>query len=240
MGRIGVTVFRKDPRIVMALIEHRTEFGVYRSEDKGETWVKLSNSNPRPSYYSKIHIDPNNDQRIWVLGANMYNSEDGGKTFRTNLVQRIHGDYHALWINPANSDHVINGSDGGIHQSFDKGRTWEHLNGVPLGQFYEINADNQKPYNVCGGLQDNGTWHGPSRTMVREGIQLNDWKTIGGGDGFHCVIDPVDPSTVYVESQDGNISRVNLKNLERVSIRPAPADPGGKEAPERRHLVRGR
>ncbi len=228
MGRIGVTVYRRDPRIVMALIEHRTEFGVYRSEDRGETWVKLSNSNPRPSYYSKIHIDPNNDQRVWVLGAQMYNSEDGGKTWRQNLVQRIHGDYHALWINPSNSDHVLAGSDGGIHQSFDRGRTWDHLNSVPLGQFYEINADNQKPYNVCGGLQDNGTWHGPSRTMVREGIQLNDWKTIGGGDGFYCVIDPVDPSTAYVESQDGNISRVNLKSLERTSIRPAPADPKEK------------
>jgi len=225
MGRIGVTVYRGDPRIVMALIEHRTEFGIYRSEDKGETWVKLSNSNPRPSYYSKIHIDPNNDQRIWVLGANMYNSEDGGKTWRTNLVQRIHGDYHALWINPANSNHVINGSDGGIHQSYDRGRSWEHLNGVPLGQFYEVNADNQKPYNVCGGLQDNGTWIGPSRTLVREGIQLGDWRTIGGGDGFHCVIDPVDPTTVYTESQDGNIARVNLKNLERKLIRPTPANP---------------
>ena len=225
MGRIGVTVYRRDPRIVMALIEHRTEFGVYRSEDKGETWTKLSNSNPRPSYYSKIHIDPNNDQRIWVLGAQMYNSEDGGRTWRQNLVQRIHGDYHALWINPADSNHVINGSDGGIHQSYDRGRTWDHLNGVPLGQFYEVNADNQKPYNVCGGLQDNGTWHGPSRTLVREGIQLNDWKTIGGGDGFFCMIDPVDPTTVYTESQDGNISRVNLKSLERKSIRPAPADP---------------
>ena len=224
LGRIGVTVYKRDPRIVMALIEHRTEFGIYRSEDKGETWVKLSNSNPRPSYYSQIHIDPNNDQRIWVLAANMYNSEDGGKTWRQNLVQRIHGDYHALWIDPANSNHVLAGSDGGIHQSFDKGKSWDHLNTVPLGQFYEVSADNQKPYNVCGGLQDNQAWIGPSRTMVREGIQMNDWKNVGGGDGFYCVIDPVDPSTVYVESQDGNVSRFNLKTFERMSIRPAPAD----------------
>ena len=225
MGRIGVTVYRRDPRIVMALIEHRTEFGVYRSEDKGETWVKLSNSNPRPSYYSKIHIDPNNDQRIWVLGAQMYNSDDGGRTWRQNLVQRIHGDYHALWINPANSNHVINGSDGGIHQSFDRGKTWDHLTGVPLGQFYEVNADNEQPYNVCGGLQDNGTWHGPSRTLVREGIQMADFKSLNGGDGFFCVIDPVDPSTAYFESQDGNLLRGNLKTLERTSIRPTPKDP---------------
>lgn len=228
MGRIGVTVYKRDPRIVMALIEHRTEFGVYRSEDKGETWVKLSNSNPRPSYYSQIHIDPNNDQRIWVLAANMYNSEDGGKTWRTNQVDRIHGDFHALWIDPANSNHVLAGSDGGIHQSFDRGRSWEHLNNVPLGQFYEVSADNQKPYNVCGGLQDNGTWYGPSRTLVREGIQYGDWKTIGGGDGFYCVIDPVDPTTVYDESQDGSVSRVNLKSLERTSIRPTPKDPAEK------------
>ncbi len=228
MGRIGVTVYRGDPRILIALIEHRTEFGVYRSEDKGESWVKLSNSNPRPSYYSQIHIDPNNDQRLWVLAAGMYNSEDGGKTWRQDLVDNIHGDYHALWIDPANSNHVLAGSDGGIHQSFDRGQTWDHLTNVPLGQFYEINADNQKPYNVCGGLQDNGTWHGPSQTQVREGIQMNDWKTIGGGDGFFCVIDPVDPSTVYVESQDGNISRVNLNTMERTFIRPTPKDPEQK------------
>lgn len=221
-GRFGVTVYRRDPRIVMALVEHVDEFGVYRSEDKGETWTKLSNQNPRPSYYSKIHIDPNNDQRIWVLGANMYFSEDGGRNYRTNFVQRIHGDYHAMWINPANSNHAILGSDGGIHQTWDRGRTWDHLNTVPLGQFYEVNADNARPYNVCGGLQDNGTWHGPSRTFVAQGVQAADWRTIGGGDGFFCVIDHADPATVYTESQDGNISRVNLKTLERKGIRPTP------------------
>lgn len=228
LGRFGVAVYKKDPRIVMALVEHVDEFGIYRSEDKGETWTKLSNQNPRPSYYSQIHIDPNNDQRVWVLGASMYTSDDGGRTFRQNVVQRIHGDYHGMWIDPEDSNHMLLGSDGGIHQSRDRGRTWVHHNTVPLGQFYEVNADNAKPYNVCGGLQDNGTWHGPSRTFVREGIQSADWKTIGGGDGFFCVIDHADPSTVYVESQDGSVSRVDLKTLERKGVRPAPA-PGSTE-----------
>ena len=101
MGRIGIAVYRRDPRIVYALVEHAKEGGIYRSEDSGETWKKMSDTNPRPSYYSKIHIDPNNDQRVWVLGAPMFYSEDGGRTFRTDVVQKIHGDYHALWIDPA-------------------------------------------------------------------------------------------------------------------------------------------
>ena len=102
-GRIGVTIYRKNPNIVYAIYEH-ARGGVFRSEDKGESWTKMSDTNPRPSYYSQIHIDPNNDQRIWVLSASMYYSEDGGKTFQTNLVTRIHGDYHAMWIDPADSD----------------------------------------------------------------------------------------------------------------------------------------
>ncbi|PYQ24284.1 MAG: glycosyl hydrolase, partial [Acidobacteria bacterium] len=123
--------------MVYALVEHAKEGGIYRSEDRGETWKKMSDTNPRPSYYSQVHIDPNNDQRIWVLGAPMYYSEDGGKTFRSDLVQKIHGDYHALWIDPANSDHVLAGSDGGIHVSWDRGRSWDYLNTVTLAQFYE-------------------------------------------------------------------------------------------------------
>ncbi len=151
VGRIGVTVYRRDPRIVYALFEHAKEGGIYRSEDRGETWKKMSDTNPRPSYYSQVQIDPNNDQRIWVLGAPMYYSEDGGKTFRSDLVQKIHGDYHALWIDPANSDHVLAGSDGGIHVSWDRGRSWDYLNTVTLAQFYEVAYDMRRPYSVCGG-----------------------------------------------------------------------------------------
>lgn len=224
VGRIGVAVYRRDPRIVYALVEHEKEGGIYRSEDRGESWTKMSATNPRPSYYSKVHVDPNNDQRIWVLGAQMFNSEDGGRTFRTNLVQRIHGDYHALWIDPADSDHVLAGSDGGIHVSFDRGRSWDYINTVPLGQCYEVSADMRKPYNVYCGLQDNGSWGGPSRTTWQQGIGNEDWFRVGGGDGFFTVVDPNDPDTVYVESQDGNVSRLDMRTWERRVIRPEPPE----------------
>ena len=161
IGRIGVNVYRGNPSIVYAVVEHASG-GVFRSEDKGETWQKMSDVNPRPMYYSKIHIDPNNDQRVWVLGTNVHYSEDGGRTFVTDLVQRIHVDFHAFWINPANSNHMIAGSDGGIHWSYDRGRTWDFVNNIAIGQFYEIGLDNQRPYRICGGLQDNDTWCGPS------------------------------------------------------------------------------
>ncbi len=224
VGRIGVTVYRRDPRIVYAVIEHAKQGGVYRSEDKGESWTKMSDTNPRPSYYSQIHIDPNNDQRIWVLGAPMYYSEDGGKTFRTNVVQRIHGDYHALWINPANSNHMLVGSDGGIHISYDRGRSWDYVNTVSLAQFYEIGVDMRKPYYVYGGLQDNGSWGAPSRSLWTAGITNDDWFRIGGGDGFYAMVDPTDHNIVYTESQDGNVQRLNMRTFERRVIRPEPAD----------------
>ncbi|MEW6455894.1 MAG: hypothetical protein AB1410_04170 [Acidobacteriota bacterium] len=222
-GRIGVDVYRKNPNIVYTIIENK-EGGVFRSEDKGETWKKISSTNPRPMYYSQIRIDPNNDQRIWVLGAQMYFSEDGGKTFRTDWIRMIHGDHHALWINPADSNHMVLGSDGGIHISYDTGRSWDFINTIPLGQFYEIGFDMRKPYYVYGGLQDNGSWAGPSATRYRVGITNEDWYNVGGGDGFYAQVDPTDHTIVYVESQDGNLMRFNLKTDERRSIRPVPKD----------------
>ncbi len=223
IGRIGVNVYRRDPNVVYALVEHRNG-GTFRSDDKGETWTRMSTTNPRAMYYSKIHIDPNNDQRLWVHGAQMFYSDDGGRTFRTNLVQRIHGDYHAMWINPANSDHIWLGSDGGIHKSLDRGRTWDFINNIPLAQFYEIGADMRKPYYICGGLQDNNTWCGPSATMDNAGIPNSEWFTIGGGDGFYAQMDPLEPHIVYAESQDGNVLRRDLRTHESRSIRPQPAE----------------
>lgn len=220
-GRIGVDVYRADPRIVYAIIEN-ARGGVFRSEDRGATWRKMSDLNSRPMYYSQIRIDPNNDQRIWQLAANMFTSDDGGRTWVQNVVTRIHGDYHGLWINPANSNHMLAGSDGGIHQSYDRGRSWDFINTIPLGQFYEISLDNQKPYMVYGGLQDNGSWAGPSGTLNQEGITNDEWFRTGGGDGFYSVVDVSDPSIVYVESQDGNVARLELKTGERRNIRPEP------------------
>jgi photosystem II stability/assembly factor-like uncharacterized protein len=176
-------------------------------------------------YYSKIRIDPNNDQRIWVLGARMYMSEDGGKNFNQNYIQRIHGDHHAMWINPQNSDHMIVGSDGGIHFSYDRGKTWDFVNSLALGQFYEIGYDMRKPYNIYGGLQDNGSWGGPSETYYMQGITNDEWFRIGGGDGFYTQVDPSNPDTIYAESQNGYLFRLNLKTKESKTIRPEPEDP---------------
>jgi photosystem II stability/assembly factor-like uncharacterized protein len=218
-GRIGLDIYRKDPNILYALVQHERG-GIYRSEDKGESWKKMSDTDPRPSYYSQVRVDPNNDLRIWVLGAAMFFSEDGGKTFNTRRVQKIHGDFHALWIDPSDSNHIITGSDGGIHWSYDSGKTWDFLNNIAIGQFYEIGLDNQKPYHICGGLQDNGSWCGPSATNARDGIANEDWTLIHGGDGFYAQIDNVEPWIVYTESQDGYLARRNLRTAQERSIKP--------------------
>ena len=222
-GRIGLDIYRRNPSIVYAVIENK-EGGLFRSEDKGATWKKMSATNPRPMYYSQVRIDPNNDQRIWVLGAPMYVSDDGGKTFRTDIVQKIHSDHHAMWINPADSDHMILGSDGGVQISYDRGRTWDFINTLPLAQFYEVGFDMRKPYFVYGGLQDNGSWGGPSATWTSVGITNDEWVRIGGGDGFFTQVDPSDHNIIYAESQDGFLFRFDLRSGESKSIRPAPPD----------------
>ena len=219
VGRIGLDIYRKDPNIVYAIVQHE-KGGTFRSEDKGETWKKMGDTNPRPSYYSQIRIDPNNDLRVWELGAQMFYSEDGGKKFATDRVRGIHGDFHAMWIDPADSNHMITGSDGGIHWSYDNGRTWDFINTIAIGQFYEIALDNEKPYHICGGLQDNGSWCGPSQTLTRDGITNEDWTVIHGGDGFYAAIDPVEPWIVYTESQDGYVDRRDLRTGQQRSIRP--------------------
>ena len=223
MGRIAVDIYRRNSSIVYALVE-AAEPGLYRSDDKGETWKKMSNYNPRPMYFSQVRIDPNNDQRLWVAGVQMGYSEDGGKTFNTTLVSRIHVDYHAIWIDPANSNNMIVGCDGGIHLSRDRGKSWDSREQIAIAQFYEIAYDMKKPYNLCGGLQDNNTWCGPSATLNTSGIRANDWYTVQGGDGFYAQIDPVDSYIVYAESQDGNIVRRDLRTHEAKSIRPREID----------------
>lgn len=226
-GRIGLDIYRSNPNIVYAVIEN-SKGGVFRSEDRGEHWRKMSDLDSRPMYYSQIRVDPNNDQRIWELASPMYISDDGGKTWQSNIVGRIHVDFHTLWIDPRDSNHVLTGCDGGIHASYDRGRTWDFINTIPLGQFYEISVDNQKPFWVYGGLQDNGSWAGPSGTLNQEGITNDDWFRIGGGDGFYSVVDPTDTSVIYAESQQGYVARLELKTGERKSIKPQ-EPPGEKE-----------
>ncbi|MGH9947156.1 MAG: WD40/YVTN/BNR-like repeat-containing protein, partial [Pyrinomonadaceae bacterium] len=220
-GRNAIAIYPKDTNIVYALIEHANG-GVYRSNDKGETWTRVAEiaSNPRPMYFSQIRIDPNNDQRIWLAGVTMQYSEDGGKTFTSNFARAPHADTHGIWIDPNDSNHLIIGNDGGINITYDRGRTWDYANTVPLGQFYEIGADNAMPYRICGGLQDNNTWCGPSMSMNPRGITNDEWFTIGGGDGFFAQPDPNDTNIVYAESQDGNMLRRNVLTGESKSIRP--------------------
>ncbi len=224
MGRIGMDIYRRNPNIVYARIEHAKEAGVYRSEDAGASWTKMSSTNPRPMYFSQIRIDPNNDQRIYVLGVQLHVSDDGGRTFRADGAQKIHVDFHAMWIDPQNSNHLMIGGDGGVGISYDKSKTYVFLRNTNLGQFYHVSYDMRTPYTVCGGLQDNNTWCGPSAVRSNSGIANDDWWIIGGGDGFVALIDPTDSRIMYSESQDGRMSRVDRVTNERKSIRPEPPE----------------
>jgi hypothetical protein len=228
IGRCAIDIYRKNTNIVYALIEHATLGGTYRSEDKGVTWTHMSDTNPRPSYFSQIRVDPNNELKIWLGGVNIYMSEDGGKTYDQSRFRQVHSDVHGIWIDPGNSDHLVIGCDGGVWVTYDSGRAWKHINNIAIGQFYEVAYDFQKPYHICGGAQDNYSWCGPSSTMQTLGIGNEDWITVEGGDGFYNRIDPSDPTIIYAESQDGNLSRRDLKTSESKSIRPieeSDADP---------------
>ena len=219
-GRCALDVYRRNSNIVYALIEHPTQGGVYRSEDKGATWTRMSDTNPRPMYFSQIRVDPSSDQRIWMGGVNIYFSEDGGRTFTQNRFRNVHSDVHAIWIDPSNSDHLVIGNDGGVWATNDSGRNWRHFNNMAIGQFYEVAYDFQKPYKICGGAQDNYSWCGPSSNMQTLGVGNEDWFTVQGGDGFYNRIDPSDPNIIYAESQDGNLARRDLRTSESKSIRP--------------------
>ncbi|MEQ1643500.1 MAG: sialidase family protein, partial [Pyrinomonadaceae bacterium] len=220
-GRISIAVYRKNTDIVYVTVEHANG-GVYRSTDKGETWTKMAEiaAVPRPMYFSKLQVDPNNEQRLWLAGVAMQYSEDAGRTWTGNFSRAPHADTHGFWINPNDSNHIVQGNDGGINISFDRGRTWDYSNTVPLGYFYEVGVDNSLPYKVCGGLQDNNTWCGPSMTTNPQGISNSDWYTVGGGDGFFAQPHPTDPDIVYGESQDGNLFRRNVRTGESKQIRP--------------------
>jgi photosystem II stability/assembly factor-like uncharacterized protein len=193
--------------------------GVYKSTDAGETWTRINSVNPRPMYFSKVRVDPSDDRYVYVLGISLYRSSDGGKTFRAN-VRGIHADQHALWINPRDGRHMIVGTDGGFYATYDRMENWDHHNHMALGQFYHVAVCTKRPYWVYGGLQDNGSWGGPSVGLRGHGPINEDWISIGGGDGYVCRVDPNDPDQIYYESQDGRMGRVHLKTGERASISP--------------------
>ncbi len=246
LGRIGLDIYRRDGNVVMAIIEatKRTagqgggggfgpgapdqETGVYKSTDRGETWTQVSTTNNRPMYYSQIRIDPNDPERIYTGGSNLYRSSDGGHTFTPDASSEVHSDHHALWIDPANSDHLVLGGDGGVSISWDRSDSWRQLRNIPVAQFYEIGVDNREPYHVCGGLQDNGSWCAPSETWSNQGIRTRDWYNVGSGDGFFTVMSP-DGTHMLAESQSGNLMRVNIKTGERLRMRPIGRPEGADE-----------
>jgi photosystem II stability/assembly factor-like uncharacterized protein len=202
--------------------------GIWRSDDAGKTWRFLSNSMDRPMYYSQIRVDPTNPDIAYQGGAPFFKTIDGGKTWRQ--VQGLaHSDHHAIWINPRDHNHLMVGNDGGLDISYDQADTWEFVNSIGgVGQFYKVSADMRKPYVVCGGLQDNGSWCGPSGVRSQNGILNSDWYRVGGGDGFYTANDWSDWRIVYSESQDGATLRVDLGRGTTVSIRPrGPAGRGG-------------
>jgi len=194
--------------------------GVWRSDDKGKTWRIVSNENNRPMYYSQIRVDPSNPENVFVGGLNFSKSTDGGKTFKSLQPGIAHSDHHAIWIDPKNGNHILIGNDGGLDVTYDQGTTWEFINTIPAAQFYAIAADMRKPYYVYGGLQDNGSWGGPSQTRSGAGITNSDWFRIGGGDGFYAQADPLDPYILYSESQNGAMNRIDLRTGRSTSIRP--------------------
>ncbi|MBL0055229.1 MAG: hypothetical protein IPP31_03360 [Chitinophagaceae bacterium] len=227
-GRIGLTISYNEPKRIYALVE-ATKNGLYRTDDGGFKW-ELVNSNPgdvtnRPFYFQDIRVDPGNENRLYNINQVITMSEDGGKTFRSVIpYSGIHPDHHAFWINPLDPSFILDGNDGGIGISRDRGRTWKFDEQLPVGQFYHINTDNKIPYNVMGGMQDNGSWRGPAYTWRNGGIRNYYWENVGGGDGFDVTPDPENNDWVYSMSQEGELSKQNVVTGERMGIKPPATD----------------
>ncbi|MEM1438750.1 MAG: glycosyl hydrolase [Pseudomonadota bacterium] len=228
LGRIAVTVAASDPSIVYATVESENT-ALYRSDDGGDTWVAKDDSGNiqlRPFYFGELVVDPNDSERVYKPGFSLTVSTDGGESFSgmfgAGFSVSIHPDHHALWVNPANPRQLVLGTDGGVYVSEDKGFHWRHVANLPVSQFYHVAVDSRWPYNVYGGLQDNGSWAGPSQAPG--GIQNKDWKNIGFGDGFWAFPDPNYDRILYTEYQGGQLKRVDRETLEIKRIQPAPED----------------
>ena len=222
LGRIGVRVAPSNPNVVYAIVESK-DGTLYRSDDRGETFKQVSkqtNIVSRGFYYTRVRIDPSNENHIYAVASTLFESIDGGKSFRS-ITGRTHIDFHAFWQDAKNPKRIWVGQDGGIAISYDGGEAWEPVYNIPLGQFYQIHADNRLPfYYVMGGLQDNGAWTGPSRTREPAGIMNDDWRMISFGDGFYILNNADDPEMYISESQGGNILRTDFRNREQQEINP--------------------
>ena len=235
-GRIGLAISARNSRVVYAIVQsdegglqsinepQSKRGGVFRSDDGGTHWTRMSALNPRPFYFSQIRVDPKNDQKVYVLGYALHVSEDGGRTWREDRFKKVHPDNHALVIDPSNTNHLLLGTDGGVYQSWSGASGWDHLSRFAGGEFYRVNVDRSSPQRICGGLQDNTNWVGPIATHTKEGIRNGDWIPIGGGDGSYCAFDPADQMLVYSESQQGYLTRFDLRSGQGKTLRPEPTE----------------
>ncbi len=248
-GRIGLAVSQSNPDVIYALMDNhqiareaeegeKDNYGrqrqavkkgaeIYRSDDAGKTW-KLTHGEDRlmkrlfSTYgwvFGQIRVDPNDENTIYAMGIPLIKSSDGGKTFENLAFSGLHGDHHAMWINPDNSDHIINGNDGGINISYDQGETWKNLENLPVVQFYNVEVDNAEPFRVYGSIQDNNSWRGPSNYRPGRSMRTG-WERIPGGEASTMAVDPKDENTFYSEGFYGSIQRTDLKAAKTKSIKP--------------------
>ncbi len=224
MGGMGIAVSPIDHNILYLIVEAaEDQSGFYRSRDRGESWERMSDYASSGQYYNEIYCDPNEVGVVYSVETFTKITEDGGKTWNNLGNEKRHVDDHALWIDPDNSKHLLIGGDGGIYETFDRGKSWIFKSNLPVTQFYRVQVDNDYPfYNVYGGTQDNNSFGGPSQNFSSEGVTSEDWFPILGGDGFWVQIDPEDPNIIYCESQYGNIVRYDKKTGEQLGIKPMP------------------
>lgn len=231
LGRIGIAIAKNKPNIIYALVEAKKN-ALYKSVDGGFKWEKVSDKNDignRPFYYSDIFVDPENENRVYSVFTFVNVSEDGGKNFKQLMPayqanNGVHPDHHAWWIHPENGQFMIDGNDGGMNITKDGGKTWRFIGNLPVAQFYHINVDNEYPYNVYGGMQDNGSWRGPAYVWRAQGIRNSYWQEIAFGDGFDVVPDLDDNQFGYAMSQQGFVSRYDWKTGNNYIVRPTPPD----------------
>lgn len=224
MARPGIHIAKSEPNVIYLMTEFKGGGTAFRSEDRGDNWVMVNddpNINFRPFYYSDVRVDPNNPNILFSISGRLSRSKDGGKSWE-RIATTVHGDHQALWIDPTNSKRILNGSDGGYQISHDGGDSWEIINNVELSQFYQLFIDNKDPYNVYGGLQDNGTWVGPSNSLYTAGILKRHWKGLAYGDGYYAVPIPGSEHEVYANLQGGVIFHVDSRYGNVRNIHPYP------------------
>ena len=233
LGRIGIAIAQNKPEIIYALIEANKN-GLYKSMDGGDTWKLVSENmdeiGNRPFYYAEIYVDPQNENRLFSIFTYVNVSEDGGKSFNQlmpayGVSNGIHPDHHAWWIHPTNGNFMVDGNDGGMNITKDGGSTWRFIGNLPVAQFYHINVDNEIPYNVYGGMQDNGSWRGPAYIWRSQGIRNSYWQEISFGDGFDVIPDKDDSRYGWTMSQQGFVSRYDWKTGNNYSVRPTHPEP---------------